>query len=455
MRRPSLAPWIGIALLAALVACARPARANPFETIGVGPRSSAMLAATAATGDATSTFYNPAGLTRGSDTEISLNFTYTNLALEINGQNIDDQPITGSTLGVLYPTEFFDQKVAIGALVYVPAQRAARLLALPLDQPQFLYYGTRNQRLVVMAGGALEITPWLSVGGGLQTLLDTSSEPDFTLIQDPDPSNDDTDPGSDALEPQSFGFASAVQDPVLAPTFGVQLTPSETLRFGVTYRAEIKAHLAAPFLVTIQEIELLGLTLAKTRFVLPNGAELFFSPQTVSVGAAYTGERLTVDVDVSWFDYSQFPATFSAATPTFEGGLGEIILPVPAFLPIAPPAKDIIVPSVGAEWMAFQDDHYDVALRGGYSYRSAMLDVDRGLTNFLDTTAHVIGLGFGVTIHDWTRFLKKPLTIDGYTQIHVLQDRNIVKDDPASSPYGDLVIGGLGIGGGLQATVRF
>ena len=53
--------------------------------------------------------------------------------------------------------------------------------------------------------------------------------------------------------------------------------------------------------LTIQEIELLGLTLADTRFVLPNDAELFFSPQTVSFGGAYTGERLTVDVDVSCF----------------------------------------------------------------------------------------------------------------------------------------------------------
>ncbi|MFN7950934.1 MAG: hypothetical protein U0610_04340 [bacterium] len=33
----------------------------------------------------------------------------------------------GTLLGVLYPTDFFDYRVAIGALVYVLAQRAARL----------------------------------------------------------------------------------------------------------------------------------------------------------------------------------------------------------------------------------------------------------------------------------------------------------------------------------------
>lgn len=451
MKRRVLAPLA----IATALAAAGAARANPFETIGAGPRASAMLATVASGSDASATFYNPAGLTRVDDTEISLAGAYTNLSLEINGRDIDDQPITGTLLGVLYPTDFFDYRVAIGALVYVPAQRAARLLALPLDQPQFLYYGTRNQRLVVMAAGALEVTSWLSVGAGLQTLLDTSSEPDFTLVQDPDPSNDQSDPDADQLEPQSFGFASAVQDPVLSPTVGLTFTPDERLRFGLSYRAEIKAHLAAPFLVTIQEIELLGLTLADTRFVLPNDAELFFSPQTVSFGGAYTGERLTVDVDVSWYDYSEFPATFSAATPTFEGGLAGLILPVPAFLPIAPPARDIVVPSLGVEWLAASDADLDLQLRAGYAYRSAMLRPDRGLTNFLDTASHVIGLGFGLTLRDWSRFVPKPLTIDGYTQIHVLETRDIVKDDPASSPYGDLRIGGLGVGGGIQATVRF
>ncbi len=451
MKRRVLAPLA----IATALAAAGAARANPFETIGAGPRASAMLATVASGSDASATFYNPAGLTRVDDTEISLAGAYTNLSLEINGRDIDDQPITGTLLGVVRPTDFFDYRVAIGALVYVPAQRAARLLALPLDQPQFLYYGTRNQRLVVTAAGAVEIASWLSVGAGIQTLLDTSSEPDFTLVQDPDPSNDQTDPDADQLEPQSFGFASAVQDPVLSPTVGITVTPDEHLRFGLSYRAEIKAHLAAPFLVTIEEIELLGLTLADTRFVLPNDAELFFSPQTVSFGAAYTGERLTVDVDVSWFDYSQFPATFSAATPTFEGGLGEIILPVPAFLPIAPPARDIVVPSIGVEWTASTEGDLDVRLRGGYAYRNAMLSADHGLTNFLDTSSHVIGLGFGLTFRDWSRFVPKPLTIDGYTQVHVLADRDIVKTDPASSPYGDLRIGGLGVGGGLQATVRF
>ncbi len=448
------APWVGAALVAALGAPVV-ARANPFETIGAGPRASAMLATNAIASDASAVFYNPAGLIHGTDTEIGFGFAYTSLDLEINGRNIDDQPITGSMMTVLYPTDFFDYKVAIGALVYIPTQRAARLLALPLDQPQFLYYGTRNQRLVVMVGGAVEITQGFSVGGGVQTLLNTSSEPDFTLIQDPNPGNDQSDPGANAKEPQSFGFASAVQDPVLSPAFGVQLTANEHLSLGLSYRGEIKAHLSAPFLVTIEELKLLGLTIAQTRFVLPNDAELFFSPQTVSAGVAYTSDDLRVDLDVGWYQYSHFPATFSAATPSFSGGLAELILPVPAFLPIDPPAKDIVVPAIGVEWTALREADFDLALRSGYEYRSTMLRPDRGITNFLDTTAHVIGLGCGVTIRDWSRYVPKPLTLDGYAQVHVLEHRNILKDDPASSPYGDLRLGGLGVGGGVQATVRF
>ena len=451
-RIPAIPVLIGLFLLVA-----RPSGATVFEVLGVGARSSAMLVGTATAQGPACVFYNPGALTRAEDTEVHAGFQMTQVSLEINGRDIDEEELTTTLMGVVHPTDLLGPKIAIGALLSLPFQRVSRFLTLPLDQPQFIYYGTRNQRLVVTAAGAVQITDWLSVGAGLQVLLDTFSEPDFTLVQDADTTNDFTNPNADALEAQSFGFANAVEQPVLAPAAGILLTPFPGLRLGVTYRGQVKSTISAPLKVTIEEVNLGGLFVAQSRFLLPNEGEVFFSPQQVSGGLAYTTpeETWTVEVDATWFDFSAFPPTFPAGLPSFTGGLGELILPVPGFLPLKPPSKDVVVPALGVEWRPYGGKSMDLWLRGGYAYRPTMLDEDRSLTNYLDTTSHVIGAGFGLEFRNWSRFVPKPLSIDAYAQVHILKERDILKDDLASSRFGDLRIGGILYGGGLEATLRF
>ena len=443
---------IGLNLLAF-----RTADAIPFEVLGAGSRSSAMLVGTATVKGPPSVFYNPGALTHAVDTEVVTGFQMTQVSLEINGRNIEEEEITTTLLGVVHPTEFFGQKIAIGALLSIPFQRVSRFLTLPLDQPQFIYYGTRNQRIVVMAAAAVQITNWLSVGAGLQTSLNTFSQPDFTLVQDPDQTNDFNDPVADALEAQSFGFASAVMEPSLSPLAGIQFTPLQGFNIGLTYRGEIKSIISAPLNVSIEEINLGGIMLAQSRFNLPNEGEVFFSPHQISLGLAYTTPReaLTLELDATWFDWSSFPPTFPAGLPSFTGGLGELILPVPGFLPLKPPTRDVVVPSVGLEWHAYGGKAMDLWLRGGYAYRPTMLREDKSLTNYLDCTTHIVGSGFGLQLRNWSRFVPKPLTIDAYMQVHILEKRDILKDDPASSRFGDLRISGILFGGGLELTFLF
>lgn len=435
----------------------RPAEAIPFEVLGTGSRSSAMLVGTATVKGPPCVFYNPGALIRTEHTEVVAGFQMTQVNMEINGRNIEEENLTTSLLGVVHPTEFFGKKVAIGALLSIPFKRVSRFLTLPLDQPQFIYYGTRNQRIVVMAAAAVRITKWLSVGAGLQTSLNTFSQPDFTLVQDPDPTNDFNNPTADALEPQSFGFASAVMEPSLSPLAGIQLTPLQGLNIGLTYRGQSQSTISAPLNVSIEEINLAGLMLAQSRFNLPNEGDVFFSPHQVSLGLAYTTPEETwcVELDATWYDWSSFPPTFPAGLPSFTGGLGELILPVPGFLPIKPPTRDVVVPSLGVEWHAYGGKSMDLWLRGGYAYRPTLLDEDRSLTNYLDSTTHIVGSGVGLEFRNWSRFLPKPLSIDAYMQVHILDKRDIVKDDPASSRFGDLRISGILYGGGLEFTFRF
>ena len=457
--RMDMRAWAGIGLLAAVISLGSSGRveAYTFQVLGAGARSSAMLAGTASARGPASLYYNPGGMTLCGETEILAGFQITSLDLEINGRDIDEEEIAATYFGFTHPLEVFGLKMGIGALISLPLQRLSRFLTLPLDQPQYLYFGTRNQRMVIMAGGALQVTPWLSVGAGVQTLLTTFSEPDFSLVQDPDSGNDFTDPEADSLEAQSFGFATAVNEPVLAPVVGIRILPFEGLTLGVTYRAELESRISAPFEVTIEEINLFGLTLAQSRFVLPNDATVFFSPHEVSVGSVYVtpDDRWTVSLDVTWFDWSRFPPTFSAATPEFTGGLAELILPVPAFLPVKPPTRDTFVPAAGLEWQALGGDHVDLRLRAGYTYRPSILKEDTSLSNYLDTNTHIVGAGFGFRFRDWCRFLPEPLSVEAYVQTHILEDRDVVKADPASSPFGDLQLSGMLLGGGLEVTLRF
>ena len=451
---PRLVP--PVATLVAMLA-ASSALASPFGTLGAGHRSSAMLVGTAISEGPGSVFYNPAALPGGDDTQVQVGFQMTELRLEVNGLDIDEEEIGTSHLGVVHPTELFGAEVGIGVLLSIPFQRVSRLLTLPIDQPQYLYYGTRNQRLVVMAGAGLRAREWLSVGVGVQVLLDTFSQPTFNLVQDPDSGNDLTDPEADALEPQSFGFASALQDAVLAPILGIRFAPTSALEVGLTYRGRIQSSLSAPFVVEIEEIDLLGLSLAQSRFGLPNEGDIFFSPHEISVGVSYRDRDGTwsVGLDVTWFDWSDFPPPAVEGLPDFTGGLSEVILPVPAFKTIKPPARDVVVPAIGAEWWVVRGEDLDVCFRGGYSLRPTMLDEDRSQSNFLDSTAHILAGGLGLELRDWSRFFPKPLSLSGYVQLHVLENRDITKEDPASSPFGDLALSGYLIGGGVEATLRF
>ena len=443
-------------LLSMVLAASGPAQATSFQVLGVGSRSSAMLVGTSAVQGPESIYYNPGALTLVEETEILSGFHFTGLSLEINGHNIDEEEISGTHLGFAHPTTLLGRKVSFGALLYIPTQRLSRFLTLPLDQPQYLYFGTRNQRMIIMAAAAMQVTKWLSLGVGTQILLDAFSEPDFTIIQDPDSENDIFDPVADAMEAQSFGFASVVQAPIMAPIVGIRITPGKRLTLGLSYRGEIRSSIAAPLKVTIEEINIFGMTLAESHFNLPNKGEVFYSPQEVSLGLTWNaGDNWVLGLDVTWFDWSEYPPTFSEGLPEFIGGLAVIILPVPGFLPIKPPTQDVIVPALGAEWHAYEGRNANLWLRGGYSYRPTMVKEDRGLTNYLDSDTHIVGAGVGLTLDRWSRFVPEPLSIDAYVQVHVLEERDILKDDPASSPFGDLRIGGALFGGGIQAVVRF
>ncbi|MFN7950933.1 MAG: hypothetical protein U0610_04335 [bacterium] len=213
---------------------------------------------------------------------------------------------------------------------------------------------------------------------------------------------------------------------------------------GLSYRAEIKAHLAAPFLVTIQEIEL-GPHARRHPLRAAQRCGALLQPGIVPSGA-YTGERLTVDVDVSWYDYLSFPRP-SAATPTFEGGLAGLILLFRVFLPIAPPARDIAVPSLG------------VGMARGFGCGSRSLRAGQGMQRHAPSRprphelpghrgCHRPGLRF----HSFKAIesLRAEAAYDRrlLMQIHVLETASHREDDLGLSPYGDLRIGGLGVGGG-------
>jgi len=162
-----------------------------------------------------------------------------------------------------------------------------------------------------------------------------------------------------------------------------------------------------------------------------------YEPREVVAAAMYSfGERLLVEVDVTWMDYSNY----QVSTPKYE-----FEEPVPDWVKTLlsmnnfpdPEFKDIFVPRVGSEFIV---NKY-FTLRGGYYYQASPVPDQRGITNYADADKHVISIGGGVTAFLPPKILEKPIHIDFVFQAQVLEKRSVVKDDP-QDPVGDYTIDG-------------
>jgi len=401
--------------------------AGPCQAFGLGGQAIAMGGAVAAYAeDYAATFYNPAGLAFLDKATFGLGFVYGSPDLRINGDRQDVDLIRAFQVGGSFGlgSEWFLSRIRLGVAAHIPTSTALLLGASDPVKPNYVLYTIDPQRMAIFLGGAFRILPSLSFGGGVSIL----AEADFNLNLSLKSSSFLTH-----YSPSKFNF-----DPIL----GLKFKPSESVSLAAVYREAKNATLRPQLKLFLGETQLVPTI---------NVYNLFgYEPREIVLAAMYRyRERFTVELDVTWMDYS----AFQAPTPRYEfeeevPDWIKVLLSMENF----PDAgfHDIYVPRVGAEFIV---NKY-LTIRGGYCYRPSPVPDQRGITNYADSDKHVISVGSGINLLLPAKLGNKPFHIDGVFQVHILEERSVVKDNP-QDPVGDYTIDGEILLGGVYLQFIF
>ncbi len=441
MKRLGAALTFSIAMLSAA-----PALAGVEDTFGLGPRPMALGGSYAARpGDYSAVYYNPAGLSPGSEAgrrggffDLSLAVVYAHPRLHVTGADGGEVPtpdtpdtagaILGSRFSVGQP--FGIEGLNMGLSVYVP-KHLFEWAIRPDDDVQWALLTDRTQVLSAHTALAYRITPWLSVGAGLRILFDVQTltrgqVTDVRLETDPDTNKSvvktSTRLGTNA---EVFGRVS--------PIFGLLVTPLEELRIGVSYRH--KSYVddwGDTRLAGVPDLGNLGYT---HRFAH------YFEPSQVTLGVS---ADLSRELDVSFdLTYARWSEALTTNHNFFyrdqqDGGIWG----------------DTWVPAFGARWRPTSK----LSVFGGYRFQKSPIDNFGGPTNLLDADRHVIATGFEIGLGELDASLTLGLNDVILVEGHEDKDFRRFESDTAwqkNPGYPSLSYGGHLIAGSVGVEARW
>src|SRR5262249_35088047 len=147
-----------------------------------------------------------------------------------------------------------------------------------------------------------------------------------------------------------------------------------------------------------------------------------------------------------------------AARLTLELDIGQFTdrfpVPPPASAFPAPNFHDIAIPRLAAEWLALARERLELRVRAGYAYEPAPTPEQVGDTNFADSNKHTAAAGAGISLRGLTEILPRPITLDLFFALTVLEDRLHRKLSPVD-PVGDYRSAGAVLAAGLTSSWRF
>jgi len=281
--------------------------------------------------------------------------------------------------------------------------------------PYFPLYGdsTVEQSLSLWADVALEIFPWLYLGGGISLMIHGENIILDVVV------NSQLQPEIEQSTSKLFITTE------IYPVAGILLMPAEKIRMGFSYRK------AGRFHVNGGNQMFLRLYLNEnTSFSMPEAlvipAQGHFRPQQYALGLCYQlTKKLMLAMDVTYYDW--------------RPGRDE------ADRPLAPAMKEILVPRVGAEYYFLEY----LAIRLGYSFQESPLkEQNPGQpVNLIDNDVHTVSFGLGL-FWDLAGFLKAPAQWSFFYELQSLVPRtfnNVHTGAPALRSYGAFHSFGFGI----------
>lgn len=395
------------------------ASADPFALFGFGPRSSSMGGAQVAAGDDyASTFYNPSLLGGAKRTSIGLYFNYMTMLSDVRTTNTS-RPLdclyckapdsAGFGLGAQFA---FDgkakERVGLGVGVYFPTSHMVRLLVPDPKRPYWYHYNGNPTRLAMYASLGVKIIDQISVGAGAQVFADLIAK--------------HTDVAVDLFSKEVKGRElDAGLFTRVAPLLGLTIAPIKQLRFGVTYRGEMKLIFEIPASVDLEGIGALG-------FVVKGIAH--YTPHTIQFGAAFdVDEKLTLALDGEWGLWSLAPNPYMGVVIDLSGktltalGLDKAL----DLQSIDQKAGfvDTLNVRAGLEWKA----HERFKLRvGGYVRPTPVPNQKVVGTNLMDSTTVGATVGGDVNFDDPLKLFGHPLHLDFTGHFGFVLPRDAAKD---------------------------
>ncbi len=426
---------VAAALIVGVLTLGGPVRAGSFDIFGHTPRDIAMGGAmTAAVFGFSSLYYNPAALTAERTHSLAGGLRLSVPMLDIERSEPGASPAaekpevhTGVSIGWVKPFGgIFDDRLAVGLSVSLPAERLVRVQGLDPAAPQFHLYQNLQDKLLIHLGVAGDVTDWLSIGAGVQILADLT--------------------GSVALDLDLLGGRFDAQEmrvvlkPTASPQVGVHVRPplgedGGQLTFGLTWRGENALRFRLPVLVTAGDGLALDIAVSQT---------VLYTPHQFALGVAYTLDdpALTVAADLTLALWSRAPDPSPRLSVDVGGALVEAFGLEDALdlstrtAPIDLGASDTLTARVGVEWHALGW----LTLRGGYFFRPTPLPAQTGSTAYLDNEAHVVSLGVGFSFDNPIKDRPSVVDVDVAFQATHLPRR--VARRPVGWPGGDLAHGG-------------
>ncbi|HLT12787.1 MAG TPA: alkane uptake protein AupA [Marinobacter sp.] len=360
------------------------------------------------------TYYNPAALTKDSRGELTTGILHAEQELRSANPNaagdvLSNSPSQHVLIGMktnLGSLTRFKHPIYLGFIAGVE-KYGKEMLAFSsetTENGQFLQYG--KEPLFLNVGGATPLWRGISAGASVRVTLDAAAQLDAVSTLGGETSRErlsvNAEPSLKTILGTNIDFGST-----FCPDSDCFLTGWEA---AFTYRTKSAASTSVDSnIIVTQTIPDPGLSLAVSTIDS-------FQPETIAVGAQYSGNGWRVGGSLEQQNWSELEDEFSNDSIKDQGS-------VSAASRIG--FDDILIPRLGAEYQL----NKNFAVRGGVALEESPLKTTRNPElNYLDTDKLVVGLGISAT-YDRTRLLAYPVRLDLGYQYQQLQERDFTLVD--------------------------